>query len=280
MVIQPLDSPDNKTVRLIKRLNTSHQARKKNRETVIEGGHMVDEALAAGIRPRVVVYSPRWVERSEGRAYLARLQALSIHLFYVTDNLFQEVSQVDTPQGLLAVIPTPVFGNLSWLLSQPCDPLLFPVALGIQDPGNLGTLMRAALAAGAHGFGIGPETVEPFNPKCIRASAGAIFRLPLIGLEDGWVQQLERARVAVRSTAVGQGEPYYQVDWSLPSAVVLGNEGNGLSSEWLDQTEVITIPMSPASESLNVSMAGSILLFHAAYHRHQSGIGFAPPAMV
>ncbi|MCL5117081.1 MAG: RNA methyltransferase [Firmicutes bacterium] len=280
MVIQPLDSADNKMVRRIKRLITSRSARTKSQETVIEGSRLVDEALAAGLRPRVVVYSPKWVEKAEGRAFLTRLQALSVHLFYVTDRLFQELSQVETPQGILAVIPLPAFPNAEWLLDKAPAPLLFPIALGIQDPGNLGTLMRAALAAGAHAFGVTAGTVEVFNPKCVRASAGAVFRLPVVHLDEGWIETLSAAQVVIRTTAVDQGVPYFEADWAQPTALVLGNEGNGLSGDWMSHTEIVTIPMSPASESLNVSMAGSILLFHAAYRRQAAGIGFLPPAMV
>lgn len=280
MVIQPLDSADNKTVRRIRRLNQSRTARAKNQETVVEGARLLDEALAAGVLPRVVVYSPKWVERPEGRALLARLQARSIHLFYVTDRLLDEVSQVETPQGILAVIPLPPLGDLADLLVRGPKPLLFPVALGIQDPGNLGTLMRAALAAGAQAFGIAPGTVDPFNPKCVRASAGAAFRLPLVGLESQALDDLTASDVTVYTTAVDQGIPYYEADWAESAALVLGNEGHGLPAEWLQRTRVVTVPMSPASESLNVSMAGAILLFHAAFQRSTRGIGFQPPAML
>lgn len=280
MVIQPLDSADNKTVRQIRRLSESHQARKKNQETVVEGHRLIEEALAAGMRPRVVAYSPKWVDRAEGRSFLVRLQSLSIHLFYVSDRLFAELSQVETPQGILAVVPIPEEAGVDELLERAARPLLLPVALQVQDPGNLGTLMRAALAAGASALGVTSGTVEPFNPKCVRASAGAVFRLPIVRLEDGWVGRLRDAGIAVRATAVDQGKPYFQADWTAPAALILGNEGNGLGEEWLKGAEVITIPMSPAAESLNVSMAGSVLLFHAAYQRQAAGVGFLPPAMV
>lgn len=267
-------------VRRIKRLNVSRSARSKQRATVVEGARLVEEALAAGITPTVVAYSSKWVERPEGRALLTRLQARSIPLFYVTDRLFEELSQVDTPQGILAVIPLPEPVDLDTLLSLGPHPLLLPVALGIQDPGNLGTLMRAALAAGAQALGVAPGTVEAFNPKCLRASAGAAFRLPMVSLPDDWPARLKDHGVALRSTAVDEGQPYYDADWTGSVALVLGNEGQGLDSEWLAKTEVVTIPMSPASESLNVSMAGAILLFHVAFRRHEQGIGFSPPAMI
>ncbi len=280
MVIQPLDSADNKMVRRIKRLNASRQARTKNRATVVEGARLVDEALASGMTPEVVVYSPKWVERVEGRAMMTRLRARSIPIFYVTDRLFEEISQVETPQGIMAVMSLPEPLTLERFLAHAPHPLLFPVALGIQEPGNLGTLMRAALAAGAHGLGVSLGTVDAFNPKCLRAAAGAAFRLPVVTLPPEWSEQLEAHGVAVRTTSVDQGQPYYEADWTEPVALALGNEGNGIESEWLSRTEVVTIPMSPASESLNVSMAGAILLFHAAFRRQEEGIGFQPPAMV
>jgi TrmH family RNA methyltransferase len=280
MVIQPLDSADNKIMRQVKRLSQSHTARKKSGETVIEGPHLIEEALAAGLSPRLVVYSPRWVERAEGRSFLTRLAARSVHLFYVTDRLFEETSQVETPQGILAVIPVPQPLDFEALWEKAPGPYLLPAAVGIQDPGNLGTLIRAALAAGAQAFIIGPGTVEPFNPKCIRASAGASFRLPMIQGEGQWVQALADRGVSVRATAVDRGRPYFEVPWEGSAAVLLGNEGSGLADDWLRQAEVVTIPMSPASESLNVAMAGAVLLFHAAYRRQAAGVGFAPPAVV
>jgi TrmH family RNA methyltransferase len=280
MVIQPLDTGDNKTVRRIKRLNQSHTARKKAGQTIIEGYRLIEDALGAGVRPELVVYSPRWVEHADGRSFLVRLQALSIHLFYVTDRLFQELSQVETPQGILAVAPIPELLSVETLWRRAPEPILLPVAAGLQDPGNLGTLMRAALASGAHALGVTAGTVEPFNPKCIRASAGAAFRLPMVFLDAEGLQELRDRGAVLRATAVDAGKPYFDADWTTPSVMLLGNEGNGLDQDWRDGAELVTIPMSPAAESLNVSMAASVILFHAAFQREKAGIGFLPPAMV
>ena len=207
MVIQPLDSADNKTMREVKRLSQSQVARKKSAETVIEGPHLIEEALAAGLVPRLVVYSPRWVQRADGRSFMARLAAHSVRLFYVTDRLFDQFSQVDTPQGLLAVIPVPISLELQTVWDRVAPPYLFPAAVGIQDPGNLGTLIRAALAAGSQAFLLGPDTVDPFNPTCIRASAGAVFRLPLVHLAGEWIATLKDHNVAVRAAVVDRGVP-------------------------------------------------------------------------
>lgn len=280
MVIQPLDSADNKTVRLVRRLQGSQHSRSKTQETIVEGGRLVDEVLSSGIEPRVVLYSPKWVERAEGRSLLARLAARSIHLLYVTDRLYGEMSQVEASQGIMAVIRVPDFAVLDRFLDEAIAPLLFPVLVGIQDPGNLGTLIRTALAAGAQGVGIGPGTVSPFNPKSIRASAGSLFRLPLVSFDQEDIQRLREREVQVLLTAPDGGKAYFESDFKPATAILLGNEGNGLSSEWLALADVITIPMSPASESLNVSIAGSVLLFHAAYVRQKHGIGFQPPVMV
>jgi TrmH family RNA methyltransferase len=280
VVIQPLDSLENKTLRQVRRLQSSRTARQKGAETLVEGPHLIEEALALGLVPRLVVYSPKWIRDQHNRSFLVRLQAASARLFYVTDRIMDEISQVETPQGILAVISTPPPLSLEELMGAAVAPLLLPVAVGIQDPGNLGTLMRAALASGAQAFGLTSGTVDPFNPKCLRASAGAAFRLSVILLKDDWPAQLRDWGVRIWATQVDRGIPYYEADWTGACAVILGNEGNGLDDQWRDYPDVVTIPMSPAAESLNVSMAGAILLFHAAYQRQKAGIGFFPPAMV
>ncbi|MCY0897923.1 MAG: RNA methyltransferase [Firmicutes bacterium] len=280
MVIQPLDSGDNKVVRRVRHLNQSGEARKRSRETVVEGSRLVEEVLASGEKPRAVLYSPKWVEREDGRSLIIRLEALGVNLVYVSDRLMQEISQIETPPGILAVVPIPREWSLEQLLRRTAQPFVWPIALGIQDPGNLGTLMRAALAAGSPAIGIAKGTVEPFNPKCIRAAAGAAFRLPVVALSDDWVGELIASGVEVRATAVDRGRPYFELPWDCSVALVLGNEAHGLPDSMLLTGEVVTIPMSPVAESLNVAMAGAILLFHAAYQRRQAGLGFSPPAMV
>lgn len=280
MIIQPLDSADNKTIRHIKRLVDSAHARRRHQETVLEGYRLVEDALGAHVYPSVIVYSPKWVEKQEGRSFLGRLQALSIRLLYVTDRLLQEISQVQTHQGILAVVKAPQPWSLQRVIAEHQPPLFLPIGAEVQDPGNLGTLIRAALAAGCPAFGVTSGTVDAFNPKCVRASAGAVFRLPIVALTDGWLEELQAADVRPRMAVPEGGRPYYEADWTIPTAVVLGNEGAGITKTWLSHAELVTIPMSPACESINVAMAGSVVMFHVAYQRAQAGIGFSPPFMV
>ncbi|MCY0877569.1 MAG: RNA methyltransferase [Firmicutes bacterium] len=267
-------------MRRVRHLSQSSEARKRSRETIVEGSRLIEEALAAGQQPRAVLYSPKWVEREAGRSLLVRLEAMGVTAVYVSERVMGELSQVETPPGILAIVPIPRERALDDLLRQAKPPYVLPVAVGIQDPGNLGTLFRAALASGAPAMGVAKGTVEPFNPKCIRAAAGAAFRLPVVALGEDWLQRLRSGGVEVRMTAVDRGRPYYTVPWDGAVALVLGNEGHGLEPSWMSDATVVTIPMSPAAESLNVGVAGAILLFHAAYQRAAAGVGFSAPPML
>jgi len=277
MVVQPLDSAENKLIRQIKRFATSHHARVKNQRTVVEGGRLIEEALGAGFRPHVVVYSPRWVAKPDGRALIQRLEAAGARPLYITDRLFDSLSALEAPPGVMAVVDLPPWRSLDEVLDPDPVPWII-VADAIQDPGNLGTLVRAALAAGARTVAVTPGTVEPFNPKTIRASAGAIFRLPVVRLADAWPSVLRQQGFRLYAAVVENGLPYGAVDWHVPLAIILGNEGNGLNLRTLAGAEPITIPMSPAANSLNVSMAGTVLAFHAAYVRQSKALPIFPPA--
>lgn len=277
MIVHPLDSSDNKIIRTVRRLMTSHTFRDKSGQTVVEGRRVVDEALSAGVSFRHVVYSRRLLQETGGKNLIARLQASSTRLLYVTERLMEEISGVEAPQGVVGVI--------SWTLPEVTSfplpasgPALLVVAEALQDPGNLGSLIRSAQAAGAHGIGVTKGTVEVFNPKTLRACAGSVFRIPVFRVPLNWMEFAKEQGLAVRATTVTGGQPYDQVDWMAPVIIVLGNEGNGLTLE--EEAEPITVPMVPTADSLNVAMAGSVILFHAASQRRLGGISPSPPLMI
>jgi TrmH family RNA methyltransferase len=277
MVIQPLDSLDNKLLRQVKRLADSHHARAKTRLTVIEGGHLLEEALACGAIPQTVVYSPKWVANEEGRALVALASGRGARQVYVTDRIVAALSALETPPGILAVVPWPREWRLDEVAAQRGDRLLLAVAYEVQDPGNLGALVRVALAAGCDALAYAAGTVEPYSPKVLRASAGTVFRLPVVRVEDAWWEVLRRHGIVVRMAVVHGGAPYAALDWTRPVAVVLGNEARGLPAPLATFGEAVSIPMSPAANSLNVSTAASVLLFHAAWQRAQAGHEWRPP---
>ena len=277
MILHPLDSSDNKIIRSLRRFMTSHTAREKNGRTVVEGRRMVAEALSSGVPFRQVVYSTRVLQDVDGKNLIARLQAQSVPLLYVTDRLMDEISGVETPQGVVGIVSWMV-GDRDTFPLPATGPALFVVAEGIQDPGNLGTLIRAAQAAGAHGVGVTKGTVEVMNPKTLRSCAGSIFRIPVFRLPLEWTDKAVAQGLAVYSTQIADGSPYDQEDWTKPVVVVLGNEGNGLAE--VPGAKPISVPMVPTANSLNVAIAGSVILFHAASQRRAHGLLPTPPHMV
>ncbi|MCL5971955.1 MAG: RNA methyltransferase [Firmicutes bacterium] len=255
----------------------SHGAREKTGRTVLEGRRMVAEALSSGVSFRQVVYSARLLQDVEGKNLIARLQAASIQMLYVTDRLMDEISGVEAPQGVMGVVSWAIGERDAFPLPHG-GPALFVVAEEIQDPGNLGTLIRAAQAAGAHGVGVTKGTVEVMNPKTLRSCAGSIFRIPVFRLSSGWIDAALAQGLAVYSTVVAEGRPYDQEDWTQSVVVVLGNEGSGLAE--VPGAKPISVPMVPTANSLNVAIAGSVILFHAASQRRSHGLLPTPPHMV
>nr|MDA8219818.1 RNA methyltransferase [Dehalococcoidales bacterium] len=142
---------------------------------------------------------------------------------------------------------------------------------GVQDPGNLGTILRTAEAAAARPVLLAPGTVDAYAPKVVRAAMGAHFRLPLVSGDWDELEPYLRGRT-VWAAEVREGTPYYEVDWTQPSAIVVGSEAHGLSTQARKlATGRLTIPMAGRAESLNAAIATAIVLFEALRQRRQSG---------
>ncbi len=277
-VLQPLDSVDNKSVRTVRRLLASRNFRERQQQAVVEGLHLLKDVMDAGIPIHLVLYGKRIAQMEAGRSVLARLQMMKTRLLYVTDKVLDTLSAVETHQGILAVVELPQ-GARDWLLPAGVPPFIV-IAYQIQDPGNLGTLIRSAQAAGAHLFGVSKGTVDVYNSKTIRAAAGNLFKIPIMSLNDNWIHELRQRQINLVSTIVSGGKHYADFDWSRSFALILGNEGSGLPPELTQVAEDISIPMVPTAQSLNVAMAGSVLAFHAMLIRTQKGIPLVPPVML
>jgi len=181
----------------------------------------------------------------------------------LSESLFRSLSSIETPQGILALVEPPIHKESALFRAAP----LILVLDGVQDPGNAGTLARAAEAFGATGVLFLKGAVNPWNPKTLRASAGSLFRLPmLIGLDSQKaLELLHRNGVSVRATLPDTGRAPATLDWRGPVALVIGSEGQGLS-EPFRAAEAVRIP-TRAVESLNAAVAGAILLYEAARQR-------------
>ena len=229
---------------------------------IVEGVRAVRDALESGARPRLLLLR-------EGESGLSRELALSAGApaRLVAARLFDHLSDVQTPQGILAVFPFPRFSP------APGDPAPLVLVLDrLRDPGNLGTLLRAAAGAGVNAVYLSPETVDPWNPKVVRAGMGAHFRLPLLPLAAGTLNELRERlpRRAIASAAATR--PYDTVDWTGPAALVIGGEAAGVSPEMAAWgTEEIGIPLAHDVESLNAAVAGAVILFEAARQRRSMG---------
>lgn len=245
---------------------------KKHRDSekafLIEGIHLVDEALRSG-RLREVIYSAGLSKQPEGRELIGKLIASGIDLEEATESVIRRVSDVETPQGIIAVASRDE-SDLGDLFEH-ADPLIL-VASGIQDPGNLGTMIRTAAACGCSGLVMTDNTVDAFNDKTIRASSGAIFRLNLIKFDDiiELISSLKRRGVSVISAFADGKSSLFDRDLKGPLAVIIGSEARGLSEEVRRLTEPVFIPMAEGTESLNAAVSGAIILYEAVRQRRSS----------
>jgi TrmH family RNA methyltransferase len=195
----------------------------------------------------------------------ARVEAAGIPRRTLKEGVLERLGSVVTPQPVLAVAP---MRDVS-LDDVPSDGLLL-LGAALGDPGNVGTILRSAEASGAAAIVLGAGSVDAYNPKLVRASAGAIFGVPVI---EGWsaVAALETVgkQGRLRLAAVGHGGiPYHAVDFGAPTAVVLGNEAHGIPAELDPHLDGrVTVPMRGPAESLNVAMAATVICFEAARQR-------------
>lgn len=239
---------------------------------MVEGPRAVDAALDRGAPLETVFLGPR--AEAILPALHARLTGAGVPLVALKEGVLEKVGSTRTPQPVLAIAPRPAVDR---------DVLagdgLVVVALAVADPGNLGTLLRSAEAAGAAAIVLGPGSVDAYNPKVVRASAGAIFGIPVVDAEsEGWsaVEALdalgELGRQRLGATA-RRGTAHTAVDFTRPTAIVLGNEAHGIAPAVEARLDGhVHIPMAGPAESLNVAMAGTVLCFESA---RQTGFGAA-----
>jgi len=224
----------------------------------IEGVRILEEAIRSGLRFRAVFFSESAGPRAE--KLLSQLGA-QVETLLLPDKLFSSAVPGDAPQGVAALARWKEFSLEEVLAKSKAGPVL--VIAGVQDPGNLGTILRSAEAFGAGGVLLGEGTVNPYNPKVVRASAGSVFRLPLARakLSDS-LGGVKGHGLRLVGTASHKGTPLDQAKLSGPLAIFIGSEGAGLSRDLIQHMdEVLAIPQTPQVESLNVGVATSIVLY-------------------
>lgn len=230
----------------------------------IEGMRILEEAIRSGLKFKAVFFRASAENRAE--RLLPQLAA-HVDTLLLPDKLFASAVPSESPQGVAALVRCKRFKLEDVLAKSQAGPLL--AIAGVQDPGNLGTILRSAEAFGAGGVLLGEGTVSPFNSKVIRASAGSVFRLPVVQAKlQGTMDQMRERGLRLIATSSHKGTPLDQANLTGPLAVFIGSEGAGLPRDLLaEMTEMVAIPHSPNVESLNAGVAASIVLYEAARQR-------------
>lgn len=263
-----LSSTQNPLVKAIRKLHQG-KVRRSQQQFLLEGTHLVQEALYVNYPIDIGCYTPSWAERYPALEALLLQRATRAEL--VADDVLQSLATTVHPDGVVAVAPQ--------RRGQPPAVTSLGLALEtLQDPGNLGTMIRTGVAAGIDGLWLSQDSVAPDHPKVLRASAGQWFHLPMAITDDlgQTLQHWRQEKIQVVATAADASLDYWALDFTLPSVIVLGNEGAGLSQPLLDlATVTVHIPMQGAVESLNVAISAALLLYEANRQRRSLGLSSA-----
>jgi RNA methyltransferase, TrmH family len=231
----------------------------------VDGLRIIEEAIRSGLRFRAVFFS-----ESAGAKAERLLPQIGAHVetLLLPDKLFAGAVPSETPQGVAALVQLKEASLEDLLEKARAGPLL--AIAGIQDPGNLGTILRSAEAFEAAGALLGEGTVSPFNSKVVRASAGSIFRLPVLRAKlTESIPELRKRGLRLIATSSHKGTPLNAAELSGKLAFFVGSEGGGLGRDLLAKMdEVVAVPHSPKVESLNAGVAASIVLYEAAKQRN------------
>lgn len=257
-----ITSASNSKIQWIRKLQSRRRERQQAKAFPVEGVRLVEEALRAGWETRLVIYDRSLDER--GQRLVQAFAGQGVNVEEVTPEVLRAASATETPQGILAVL------TLSALpLPERMDLLFIPD--GVRDPGNLGTMLRTAAAAGVDAVLLPEGTVDPFSPKVVRAAMGAHFHLPVHSLSwTAIAELLKQAGLRVFLADSGGGVAYTQADFLPPLALIVGGEAQGASlhAEQLAHNRV-HIPMQRQTESLNAAIAAAVLLFEINRQRQE-----------
>jgi RNA methyltransferase, TrmH family len=234
----------------------------------IEGIRIVEEAIRSGLRFQAVFF--RESAQNLAERLLPQIGA-HVETLLLPDSLFNASVSSDAPQGVAALVQVKQSSVEGVLERLQVGPLM--VVIGLQDPGNLGTILRSSEALGSAGVVLAQGTVSPFNSKVVRASAGSAFRLPIViakapGETDKIFKTMRAEEIRLIATSSHKGTPIDQTNLTGPAAILVGSEGAGLPRDLLAQVdELVKIPHAPQVESLNAGVAASIVLYEAARQR-------------
>ncbi|RSL33009.1 RNA methyltransferase [Salibacterium salarium] len=246
-----IDSTKNPKVKNVKRLS-KRKYREREQQFVVEGWHLLEEVLTHNVEVQELLIA-------ENKDFPSEIDVSRLLVTVVTEQVMNEMSYTETPQGILAICRMPAQEDVK--IKQRNNYLFVD---GVQDPGNLGTIIRTADAAGITAVILGEGTVDPYNDKVIRATQGSLFHLSVIkGELEEWIDACNQVKIPVFGTAAGQGTTHSAIAAQKGFALIVGNEGAGVQEKYLELADQnIYVPIYGNAESLNVSVATGILLYH------------------
>ncbi|KRO18537.1 TrmH family RNA methyltransferase [Lacticaseibacillus saniviri] len=246
-----ISSPKNDKIKQAKKL-TTHKYQKEAQLYLLEGWHLVQEAVNSGEQPKAIYATNKFLEMRELKPFYNKITEIS-------EDVASHLSDTKSPQGIFAIMPRQLATLDAPLHGQ------YLLLDGIQDPGNVGTLVRTADAAGIKTVVFGHQTADPFGAKVTRAMQGSQFHLNIVQEKlTTVVKQLKQADIPVYGTELNpQAVPYRSVEAAPQFGLIVGNEGNGMQQILLDQTTAnLYIPIKGKAESLNVAIAAAVVMFH------------------
>lgn len=260
-----ITSNQNPAVKEIKSLKNKKYREEKG-QYFIEGIRFVEEALKEKAVINSIVVSENLNNVKGGEEILEKVKGLKVPVYTVRDKIFKDISDTENPQGIMAVVKMTA-SSLEEILRKGS---LIIVMDAIQDPGNMGTIIRTADAAGVTGIIVSKGCVDTYNPKVLRSTMGSIFHVNIHNTEDlsETINKIKERGITVLAAHL-QGEAnYFEQDMKRDCAIIIGNEANGISDDAAQQADVLVkIPMPGKSESLNASVAAGLLMYEAVRQR-------------
>lgn len=258
-----ITSTRNPKVKYVRALQAQGKFRRGENAFVVEGVRLVDEAIKADWDANLVFFEEGLSQR--GEALVATFADRGAQVLQVSQQVMRAASDTQTPQGLMAVLPIKELP-----VPEIFDFLFIPDA--VRDPGNMGTMLRTALAAGVDAVFIPPETVDVYAPKVIRAGMGAHFHLPILNLDWKEIEhRIRNLKLKVYLADASKGKNYSQADFQHPCALIIGSEAEGAGGVARHMADdQLHIPMPGDAESLNAAVAAGVLLFEVVRQRSTS----------
>ncbi|MCR5625142.1 MAG: RNA methyltransferase [Lachnospiraceae bacterium] len=284
--MERITSESNKKIKKIKKLMDNPRFRKKEGLFVVEGARIVNEAVKREAAVEIFIdesNNPLVYDLSgdialnklnncsaKADSFRFDLNLIFVPVTAVSSNIFKELSNTINSQGIIAICKSPENFDLSkFCVDNKKAPLLLLLD-GIQDPGNLGTIVRSSLGADVDGLVLSKNSVDMFNPKVLRSTMGAVFDLDYCYVDSlpEVIEILKNKGFNIYATLPEESKAYYDFDYKLPTAIIIGNEANGISEE-VKKLDInhITIPMANNLESLNAAVAASVVLYEVARQR-------------